>query len=77
MALRKQQQPRSWRSSIFSRHLNPDIGSNQRLDASSPGSFIKLDGAKQVAKITDGQRRLLVGRRGSHNFIDTVGAIDD
>src|SRR5690606_36184474 len=39
--------------------------------------LVELDRAKQVAYVSNGQRRLAVGCRAGHDLVDAVGSIDD
>jgi len=54
-------------------HLGPDDG----FDAHTTRGLVELDRAEQVAQVGDGQRGLVVGGRSGHDFINSVGAVDD
>ena len=75
--LHQQQQARCRRTGILARRFEPDIGTDQRLDADFAPFLVKLDRAKQVAQVGNGQRGLLVGGGGFNNLIDAVGAVND
>ena len=77
MVLHQQQQARGRRCGVLARHLYPDVGCNQRFDAGAAAGLVKLDGAEQVAQVTDRQRWLLVCSRSGDDFIDAVGPVDD
>ena len=77
MILRDQQQAGGRRGGVFAGHLHPHVGGYQRLDAIAARGLIKLDGAKQVAQVTDGQGGLPVCSGGGGDFINAVGTVND
>ena len=77
VALHQQQQTGRWCAGIFAGYLHPDICPDQRFNTSTSSFFIKLDRSKQIGKVANGQRGLLVGCGCSHNFIDSVGAVNN
>jgi len=54
-----------------------DFSTEDGLDALAPPFFVKLDAAKQVVDVGDGQRGLLVGGGGFHHLVDAVGPVND
>jgi len=55
----------------------PQISTTNRLNAFGSRSFVKLDPAKQVAKIGHCDCRLLIGERCLHQGVDTNDRIAD
>ena len=76
LVLHQQQQARQ-RAGILAQPFEPDFGANQRLDAALARRFVKLDGAKQIAQVGDGQSRLAVSGRGLDAVANAVGAVND
>ena len=77
MALHQQQQAHRRRAGLLARHRHPDIGADQRLDTRAARFLVKLDRAKQVAQVGDGQCGLAVFGGGFNNFVDAAGAVND
>ena len=75
-ALHQQQHARQ-RFRVAAQPLQQDLGAQDRLDALLARRAVKLDGAEQIAQISDRQRRLLVQARGLDQFIDAHGAVND
>ncbi len=75
--LHQQQQPCRRCAWVFAGHFDPKVGTYQWLDALATGLFVKLDRAKQISPVGDGQCRLLIGLGGPDNFINPVGSVND
>ena len=77
VVLHQQQQAGRGCAGFFARHFDPDISPDQRLDAGFSAFLVKLDRAKEIAQIGNGQCSLVVGRCGCDDFIDAVGPVND
>ena len=75
--MHQQQQAGRRGAGFFAGHFNPEVGTDQWLDALAAGLLVKLNRAKQIRQVGDGQCRLLIGLGGPDNFIDPVGAVDN
>ena len=76
MVLHQQQHAREL-PRLHAQALQPDLGANERLDAALAPFLVELDGAKQVAQVGNGQRRLAVGSGRLDHLVDAGGAIND
>ena len=72
-----QEQQAGQRCVFAPRGLHPHIRTDQWLDAFGLRRLVKLDGAKQIVQIGDGQRGLAIIGSGLHHIIDAVGPVDD
>ena len=62
---------------IFAQAFQKDLGSDQGFDALAAGFFVKLDRAKQIGQVRDGQRSLAISRRRLDDFFDPVSTVND
>ena len=75
--LHQQQQAGRRGARFFAGHFDPEVSTDQWLDALAAGLLVKLNRAKQIRQVGDGQCRLLIGLGGPDNFIYPVGAVND
>jgi hypothetical protein len=62
---------------IYTQTFQENFSAQNGLNTLAAGSLVKLDGAKQIAQVCDGQGRLLIVSRSLHHIVNATGGIDD